>query len=134
MFRRRRAEALERLRQRRELEAQAPRLRSEVPQLVSLSLKVTEFENGERIEETVHIRRIVVEHAPALFLLSCNEKQCENGGHEVSADILEALKAGKERFEGEHRCSGQVGDDACIRTVKYVATAKYNAQEAAQSA
>jgi hypothetical protein len=95
-----------------------------VPKLRSLRFEIEELRAGGSIE-TAHVRPIVVSRAPALFFFPCHDSTCKDGGHDITAEICNALRAGRERFEGEDRCSGQTANADCGRILKYVATATY---------
>jgi hypothetical protein len=71
-FRRGRA-AAERSSERRRREDEAPRLAAVIPELESLRLEVSEKRGDIGVAEASHIRRVVVDHAPALFLIPCGE-------------------------------------------------------------
>jgi hypothetical protein len=124
-FRQRQTEAAERTAERRRREDEAPRLREEVPKLATLVLEIQEHRAGTIVLESTHIRRIPVEHAPALFELPCQDSFCKNGGHDVTQAVLRALQSGATSFQGEHACSGQTGAAECQRVLRYVATATY---------
>jgi len=124
--RRRNHQAAERARERRDREDSAARLRDEVPELTSLRLEVSEFEGDRQIPEASHIRRIVVEHAPALFLLGCTDQRCVDGGHDLTRDIMRALRMHQSNFDGEHVCPGRTGSADCSRRLRYIATASYS--------
>jgi hypothetical protein len=117
--------AAQRFAERRQREDEAPRLTAEVPQLTDLKLEIDEHRAGGAVAEAPHIRRIVVERAPALFVLPCGDAACKDGGHDVTSTILRALRAGETRFEGEDVCNGMVGTAPCSRVLRYVATATY---------
>lgn len=116
---------MQRAQERRRREDDAPRLAAEVPNLVSLRLEIVEMRASGSIAESSHIRRVVVESAPALFVLPCRESECRDGGHDLTTRIMQALRRGEERFEGEDACRGSVGSGTCTRTVRYVGTAEY---------
>jgi len=69
MHYRKQSEAALRFAERRRREDDAPRLSAEVPRLLTLRLEIEERSGGSVVAEPVHVRRIVVEHAPALFFL-----------------------------------------------------------------
>ena len=125
--RRRGLEAVERQRARREREDSAARLRIEVPSLESLRLEIDECGADGAIVVPAHVKRVVVESAPALFFLPCHERTCLEGGHDVTAEVMRALKGHNERFSGEHTCSGACGPAPCGRSLKYVGFATYGA-------
>src|SRR5450755_1717922 len=122
---RRNSEAAQRFAERRQREDEAPRLSAEVPRLESLKLEIEERRAGGAVAESAHIRRIVVDHAPALFLLPCGDSSCKDGGHDVTRVLMHALHAGAARTEGEDACNGQIGSATCSRVMRFVATATY---------
>jgi hypothetical protein len=124
---RRNNEASERHAERRRREDEAPRLIATVPNLVSLKLQLQESKGDVSVAETGHIRHVVVAHAPLLFEMPCRDPACKDGGHDVTAAIARALKAGDTDFTGEHACTGYVGDAPCQRVLRYTATASYKA-------
>lgn len=122
---RRNNEASERSAERRRREDEAPRLAASFPNLVSLKLQLQELKGDVSVAETGHIRHVVVAHAPLLFEMPCRDSACKDGGHDVTAAIARALKAGDTQFEGEHGCTGYVGDAPCQRVLRYTASATY---------
>jgi hypothetical protein len=121
----RRGEGAERFAERRRREEEAPRLRTAIPNLESLRLEIEEHRAGGNLSEAAHVRRIVVERAPALFVLPCHDTSCKGGGHDVTHGILRSLREQQERFTGEHPCQGQVGSAECRRVLVYVGIATY---------
>jgi hypothetical protein len=122
---RRNPEAQQRAAERRKREDDALRLRAEVPALESLRLQLEERRAGEVIPETAHIRRIVVESAPALFLVPCGDTSCKEGGHDLTNQLMERLRSKAQQFDGEDTCRGQTATGACPRVLRYSATAAY---------
>ena len=118
MTRRYDQEAKQRTADRRQREDDAPRLTMEVRKLASLMIDVANGSNR-------YLWRIVVERAPALFEIPCPEQGCENGGHDLTRELLRALRAGNTTVEGESVCHGDLGQGSCGRVLKYVATATY---------
>ena len=125
--RRRTGFAAQRFAERRQREDEAPRLRQEVPEVESLKLDVDERRPGGAVAEAPHIRRVVVEHAPALFILACGDTSCKDGGHDVTMQILRFLRSRQTSFEGDDVCNGMVGTAPCSRILHYVGTATYRA-------
>jgi hypothetical protein len=117
--------AAQRSAERREREDRAPRLATEVPDLLSLKLQIEESSGGSPVAEPKHIKRVVVEHAPALFLLPCGDSRCNDGGHDVTYAIMRALRDKETTFSGDDVCEGSVGSAQCGRTLHYEATAEY---------
>jgi hypothetical protein len=122
-----RTEAAGRAAERRQREAEAPRLAQIVPTLSTLRLEIQEHSANISRPQSVHTRHVVVASAPALFVLPCHDSQCKDGGHDVTDQILAALRAGQLRFEAEHACQGAVGTVPCSRVLSYVGIATYRA-------
>jgi hypothetical protein len=121
---RRYSEAAERFAARRRREDEAPRLRTQVPNLASLRLEVEERRSSAIAVESRHVRHIV-DGAPALFLLPCGDPVCKEGGHDLTTQIMRGLLSGTERFEVEDVCAGDVGTARCGRILKVTAIATY---------
>lgn len=124
-LKRRPSEASIRYADRKRREDEAPRLAELFQNLQSLGLEVTERRGGAPLAEAGYIRRIVVEHAPALFLLPCGDPSCRDGGHDVTHAVLSGLRTGAARFEGHDACSGTIGTSQCSRELHWVATATW---------
>jgi len=122
----RNSEAAERMAERRKREAEAPRLAATVPSLEKLRLEIIERSSSISRPEHTHTRHVVVESAPALFVMPCRDTQCKDGGHDLTAQIVGALQKRKERFEGEDACNGVVGSSTCSRILAYVGVATYH--------
>lgn len=118
-------EAAQRFAERRRLEDSAPRLSSLVPDLQTLSLEVEERRGGFGTGEAAHIRRIVVDSAPALFVLPCRDPACKEGGHDITDAITRSLRAKLTHFTGEDACMGSIGSAGCQRVMHFAATASY---------
>lgn len=121
-----RTDAAGRAAERRQREAEAPRLARIVPALNTLRLEIQERSANISRPQSVHTRHVVVASAPALFVLPCHDSQCKDGGHDVTDRILAALRAGELRFEAEHACQGAVGTAPCSRVLSYVGIAGYH--------
>ena len=124
-FANRRREVEERRIQRRERETAAGNLTDKAPDLASLSIEMHESRPDGCVSNNQYIRRIVVEHAPALFEIPCSYPQCEGGGYDLTRETLLALASHRPRFEGEHACRGQCASLDCTRVLRYVGTATY---------
>lgn len=118
-------EAAQRFAERRRREDEAPRLITVVPALERLELTFREVRAVGDVAETTHTRRVVVDRAPALFEILCLDSSCKDGGHDLTAVILQALRGRKENFEGEDVCYGRVGTAECGRVLRFVARAAY---------
>jgi len=121
---RRNSPAALRFAERRQREDDAPRLRSEAPDLRSLRLEVEE-QGGSA--QPKYIRRIVVDTAPALFFLPCGDPRCVDGGHDVTALVMRALRSHTHSFDGTDDCAGSVGSSACARVIRFNAVAEFQA-------
>ncbi len=104
----------------------APRLATEIPNLLTLSLQLR-----NRIEETAipaksRTQHVIVARAAALFEVACGEPKCENGGFDITAEILHALRSRKATLEGTAQCGGTVGQGYCRCTLMYVMKATYS--------
>ena len=119
-------EAAERFADRRRREDEAPRLRELVPRLTSCKIEIDERRDGMIGAEVKHTRRIVVEHAPALFLVACGNSACVDGGHDITGPILRGLREGQTEIEGEDVCHGHTGSSACGRIVRFTAHCEYD--------
>jgi hypothetical protein len=111
--------------ERRERENSAPRLSTEVPNLTTLRLEVEERSATSSALQPKYTRFIMVSSAPALFLLPCGDTHCIDGGHDVTGTIMNALRGGKTRFEGEDECRGSIGTSYCARVLHFQGAAEY---------
>jgi hypothetical protein len=125
LSRRKDVERDERRTQRQERENAAGSLLKRVPDLASLSIDVDETRPEGCVSNNRYIRRIVVEHAPALFEIPCSYPSCEDGGYDLTREILSALSAQRTHFEGQGTCRGRCGQVDCTRVLRYVAKATY---------
>ena len=118
-------EAHLRFTERRRREDEARRLRDEIPQLRTLKLEVEEHRREATIAETKHVRHIIVDRAPALFELPCNDPACRDGGHDLTEAMTQRLRARSTDFVLEDVCMGDVRGAACGRVVRVLVTATY---------
>jgi hypothetical protein len=121
--RRKNSPQAQRFAERRRREDEAPRLHEQVPDLVSLQLDIDDRSGAA--EGSAHIRRVVIDRAPALFLLPCGEPRCADGEHDLTASVMRALRSGERSFRGEDACSGSVGPSPCSRVLRFEAVAAY---------
>lgn len=101
-----RTEAAQLAAERRRREDQAPRLAAAAPRLLTLSLSIDERRPESAIAGRAHIRRIVVAHAPALFVVPCSEAECGGAVHDITGAVLAAIARGSTAFEIESPCHG----------------------------
>src|SRR5579872_2232371 len=122
---RRSREASERFAERRRMEDEAARLAAIAPRLISLRLDIEEGRGGAIASEAKHVRHVIVERAPALFLFPCGDPACKNGGHDLTYEVLNELRRQAEAFVVEDGCRGDVGTASCAMTVRIEAKAIY---------
>jgi hypothetical protein len=127
MMRRGSREVVQRTAERRQREDEAPRLAATVPALQGLRLEVLEHSPNIAHPDLTHVRHVVVANAPALFVMPCHDKDCKEGGHDLTREILAGLQRRNARFQGEDACRGTVGSANCSRVLGYVAVATYQA-------
>lgn len=125
MMYRRNAEAAERAKQRTQREDDAPRLHDEVPRLTDLKLEIAYRRADSEAAESTHIRRVVLERAPALFVMSCSNKECQGGGHDLTSTVMRGLRASETHFDGTSNCNGSVGTGSCNGILTWIADATY---------
>jgi hypothetical protein len=114
--------AAQRSTDRRHQEDDARRLKAAVPDLATLQIEVVE-ESGAG--STKHRKHIVVERAPALFNIVCGDPRCEEGGHDITHEVMQALYASRETSENSHECTGSTGSAPCTRRISYRVSATY---------
>jgi hypothetical protein len=117
--------AAARAQDRREREDGARRLQAEVPELVSLQFSMEERSDTTTVSQPKYTRHIMVATAPALFLVPCGDRNCVDGGHDVTSQVMRALQSHKTSFEGTDSCSGSLGSANCSRVLHYTAVAEY---------
>jgi hypothetical protein len=118
-------EAHLRFAERRRREDEARRLRDEVPSIRTLKLEVEEHRRETTIAETKHVRHIIVDRAPALFELPCNDPSCRDGGHDLTDPMTRRLREKSTEFVLDDVCVGDVRGAACGRVVRVLVTATY---------
>jgi len=121
---RRQGAGAHRFAERRLREDEAPRLATAIPDLVSLSLAIADGSDST-FAQPKHVRRVVVAHAPALFVIGCSDPNCQEGGHDVTHPIMQALTRRQTAFHGEDKCYGALGMSQCTRVLRYEALADY---------
>ena len=109
--------------ERRSREDEAPRLRDQVPNLVSLRLNVED--RAGVIGGTKYTRRVVVDRAPALFVVPCGNPRCSGDGHDLTRENHVGSRARAKSFQGEDGCRGSVGQGDCSHVLRFEAVAEY---------
>lgn len=122
---RRDPEAMKRAAARKKREDEAARLQDKIPKLKSLSLRIEEGPIGLEGAFVKYVRHVVVDRAPALFVIPCAERACRDGGHDVTRRVLRALRSGKTEYSSRHRCDGQVRGEDCPLELSVVVEASY---------
>ncbi len=112
--------------ERRERENAARRLREVVPELAHLKLYIEEKRTGSEVIDVTHTRLIVIDRAPALFEIGCSDRNC-TGNHDLTGQVLRALRAHVPSFEGSDCCHGESKDGSCCRELHFRAEANYAA-------
>jgi hypothetical protein len=108
--------------ERKKREGEAPRLAVEVPALTSLRIEVTEHvPNGT----SKHVKLVVIAHAPALFIITCGETACQDGGHDITREVMWALRSRQAEATGSGSCDGTIGNGHCTRRITYRMLAEY---------
>lgn len=118
-------EAAERFAERRRREDSAPRLHDVVPTLTSCTLLLEDARAEAVSAEVSYTRRIVVEHAPALFVVPCSDPSCKDGGHDVTTPIMMGLKGRQTEIVGTDTCYGHTGTAPCGRNLTFRVKATY---------
>ena len=108
--------------ERRRRENDAPKLRDQVPTLTSLRLDI---EERSVVGASKHIRRVVVDRAPSLFLVACGNPRCAEGEHDLTSTVMRALLARETAFHGHDCCTGSLGHSPCEREIHFDGTAEY---------
>lgn len=127
MIHRRNSEVAERTRQRQQREDEAPRLHEEFPSLESLKLEMSYRRGDTNADEATHVRQVVLGRAPSLFVVPCANRDCKDGGHDITQEVIRGLRGSRERFEGKMSCNGTLGSAGapCTSVLSYTVIAKY---------
>jgi hypothetical protein len=117
---RRQLEGRRRSEERRRRHDDAPRLSAVVPRLSGLGFEIA---NGD----AKYRWPILVDRAPALFEVACDDHDCQEGGHDLTLAIMRSLRAGSVRLEGEDVCAGRRRGGECGHVLRYLGVAAYRA-------
>jgi hypothetical protein len=107
----------------RKREDEAPRLSAAVPALTSLRIEVAEHGPNGTIK---HVKLVVVARAPALFFIACGHGVCLEGGHDITNEVMSALRSQRTEYQGESTCGGTTGSAPCTRNITYRVAAEYS--------
>lgn len=116
------AQANQRSVDRRAREQEAPRLSNMIPDLSELEIAIVEHSG---VASVSHRKRFVVATAPALIIIPCGDPRCEDGGHDITYDVLRALREHQTQVRREHDCRGQVASAPCRRKIEFDVRATY---------
>jgi hypothetical protein len=110
-----------------EREDQAKRLLDEVPTLQSLRMTLGHRRGEMGFAASEFVKVVIVSRAPALFVIPCGDPHCRDGGHDITEEVLRALRSGRESFEGSAHCSGSLGTagTSCTTVMTYECKATY---------
>ncbi len=108
--------------ERRQREDEAPRLKAAAPSLATLQISICEEHAGG---SSKHIKHVVVERAPALFVIPCGDANCIDGGHDLTQEVMSALRSQTMATAGDSTCSGMTGSAPCSRRIHFDLTATY---------
>ncbi len=108
--------------ERRRREDEAQKLCQQIPDLASLEIEIEERAGAGG---TKHIRRFMIDHAPALFLVPCGDPRCTEGEHDLTHEVMRALRARQTSFRGKDECAGSIGSSSCLRVIHFDGTARY---------
>jgi hypothetical protein len=95
------------------------------PGLASLKLELHETAGERKVLDSTRIQHVIVPRAAALFQIACGDPGCQDGGFDVTADVLRALRHESTHFDGEASCFGSVGYRPCERILKYHGVAEW---------
>ena len=104
----------------------AARLQHMAPDLAALRFELHETSGERRVLDSACIRHILVARAAALFEVGCSDAGCRDGGFDITAEVLRALRERRADFSGESCCFGSVGDRPCERVLQFRAVAEWS--------
>lgn len=114
-----------RFEERRRAEDEAPRLQDAVPRLRSLRIRLEERQQAATSPLASYTRHIVVTRAPALFRIPCGDKDCTDGGYDLTRAMMRGLNAAHESFTGDEECYGDRRGTRCGRKLHFIADAQF---------
>lgn len=105
----------------------APRLLDQFPLLRTLTLSLKDKRGESRVTGTERMQHVIVARAGALFEIPCSDPKCQNGGYDVTSEVLSSLRLKRESFAGVADCCGMVGDNMCRCSLSFAARASFAA-------
>src|SRR5690606_10081913 len=106
-------------------EDEAPLLLAESETLKTLKITTEERRWGNPGSGSRYTRHVIVARAAARFEIPCSEPKCQDGGHDITLDVLRGLRERQTKIEGTSVCHGTIGDNPCERVLEYEALATY---------
>jgi hypothetical protein len=106
-------------------EDESNRLSTEVRHLSTLKITIEEWRGDQHISGARYTKHVMVSSAPARFEVPCGEPRCQDGGHDITYEMMRALKDRQATIEGQSDCRGALGEMPCDRVVRFVALATY---------
>ncbi len=106
-------------------EDESSRLLDEVQGLRELKIVIDEWRDEQHIPGARYTKHIIVSGAPARFEVPCGEPRCQEGGHDLTLELMMALRRKEGTIEGQSECRGDFGARPCARVVKFAAFATY---------
>jgi hypothetical protein len=107
-------------------EDDAARLQHMAPDLAGLRFEFYETAGERRVLDSTRIQHILVPRAAALFEVGCSDAGCRDGGFDITAEVLRALRERRSDVSGESCCFGNVGERHCERVLKFRAVAEWS--------
>ena len=101
------------------------RLCDEIPTLETLRFHFEDQRQSGDLTAMAYSKPIVVKSAPASFEIRCMEPRCD-GRHDLSREILNALRKNLTTYAGKNACDGVVGEIGCNRVLSYTFVATYS--------
>lgn len=106
-------------------EDEAPRLLERAPSLQTLALSLKEMRAEYKVTGTERTQHVIVARAAALFTIPCSDPSCQDGGYDITPQVLSFLRLKHSSFAGVVECRGMVGNNDCRCSLSFVARASY---------
>ncbi len=122
----------ERRRKRRMRDAAAERIETAFPDVSEIFLEVglTNESDPNFDRQLVRNQYVRGPRYSADFSFDCCNKDCVDGGHDITAELLRAINAKRTTVSGENVCQGWqceqcIGSTRCLCRLKYTARISY---------
>jgi hypothetical protein len=103
----------------------AARLLDQLPYIRTIKFSLKETRAEHTVAGTTRAQHVIVARAGALFEIACSDPKCENGGHDLTTEVLAGLRDRLAEFGGNSDCHGDLGQGSCDRTLHYSVHATY---------